>query len=169
MTATVCTLKASRIMSVVRQSIAYHNVFELEAPPERVFPLLCPVREHEWIPTWKAEIVHSKSGFAELDCVFRTDNPVEGKRTWICTHYKPPRAIEYTSFSDLGYIMCIGIQLQLRGESATHVAWSRRFIATNPSGEDWIEQMDKAPASKATEGLAMLLGHFLKTGSMLKP
>jgi len=156
-------------MSVASQTFGFQNEFELKASPERVFPLLCPVREHEWIPTWKAEIVNSKSGFAELDCVFCTDNPTEGKRTWICTHYDPPRAIEYASFSDIGYIMRIDIRLESRGENATHVSWSRRFIATNSSGDAWLKQMDKASALKATEWLATLLGHFLETGSMLRP
>ena len=161
-------LEDSRIMSGIGQCFACHSMFGIEAPPERVFPLLCPVREHEWIPTWKAEMVHSKSGVAELDCVFRTNSSLEGNRTWICTNYAPPRTIGYTSFSDLGYIMRLDIRLEARGENATHVSWSRRFIATNPTGEAWVKQLDTASASKATERLATLLGHFLTTGSMLR-
>ena len=42
------------------------------AAPEKVFPLLCPVREADWIPGWQYELVYSESGVAELGCVFTT-------------------------------------------------------------------------------------------------
>ncbi len=44
----------------------------LDAPPELVFPLLCPVRETEWVIDWKPKVVFSESGLAEADCVFIT-------------------------------------------------------------------------------------------------
>jgi len=39
---------------------------------EQVFPLLCPVRECEWVSDWDPLCVISKSGVAEVDCVFVT-------------------------------------------------------------------------------------------------
>lgn len=47
-----------------------------DAPPDRVFPLLCPVREAEWVPDWKYQLIYSQSGFAEEGCVFTTPNDV---------------------------------------------------------------------------------------------
>ena len=44
----------------------------LGAPPTEVFPLLCPVREAEWVKDWRPRLVLSDSGFAEPDCVFIT-------------------------------------------------------------------------------------------------
>ena len=35
------------------------------ATPERVFPLLCPVREAEWVPDWQYRLIYSESGVAE--------------------------------------------------------------------------------------------------------
>ena len=35
---------------------------QVAAPPEKIFPLLCPVREKEWIPGWHAETVYLASG-----------------------------------------------------------------------------------------------------------
>ena len=39
----------------------------IEAPPARVFPLICPVRETEWLDGWgeQLEVIHSDSGLAE--------------------------------------------------------------------------------------------------------
>ncbi len=42
------------------------------APPSAVFPLLCPVREGEWLPGWQYRLIWSDSGIAELGCVFTT-------------------------------------------------------------------------------------------------
>ena len=45
-----------------------------DAPPEKVFPLLCPVREEEWVPGWQGRVIYSQSGVAESSCVFATPN-----------------------------------------------------------------------------------------------
>lgn len=147
--------------------VVYEDSFDLSAPPDRVFPLLCPVREHEWIPGWRAQLVYSRSGFAELDCVFTTDQPNEGMRTWICTRYQPNHAIGYTSFSSAGYLMRLEVELQARQPTGTRVSWNRRFIATSPEGNAWLGRLPAPGASQATQGLAKLLEHYLATGVML--
>ncbi|MFZ0286284.1 MAG: hypothetical protein WAL32_13730 [Terriglobales bacterium] len=58
------------------------------APPEQVFPLLCPVRETEWVPGWQHTLIYSKSGVAEAGCVFITEE--NGREiTWLITEYDP--------------------------------------------------------------------------------
>lgn len=47
-------------------------VMHASVRPEKVLPLLCPIREYEWIEIWECEMIHSNSGYAELDCVFKT-------------------------------------------------------------------------------------------------
>jgi hypothetical protein len=148
--------------------LTFNDTFALKAPAADVFPLLCPLREHEWIPTWKAEILYSQSGHAELDCTFTTDSPAEGKRTWICTRYEPDFAISYTSYSEAGYVMCLDITLRPVGTDFTEVTWLRRFVATTTSGKDWMNSLDPTAAAKATQKLASLLDHFLTTGTMLR-
>jgi len=60
-----------------------------DAPPEKVFPLLCPVREADWVPGWKYRLVYSESGFAEDGCVFSTPNDAGPDSIWMLTHYDP--------------------------------------------------------------------------------
>ena len=57
------------------ETIERTDHFDVPATPDRVFPLLCPVREYEWIPGWECDVLHSVSGVAEEDCVFRTRFP----------------------------------------------------------------------------------------------
>ena len=47
----------------------------LKGTPDDIFPLLCPVREYEWLETWQCEMIYTKSGFTELDCIFKTSLP----------------------------------------------------------------------------------------------
>ena len=148
-------------------TLVSNEVFELNAPPDLVFPLLCPTREHDWIPTWRATIVHSKSGLAELDCVFTTDNSEDGHRTWVCTHYEPRRAIGYTIFSTAGYVSRLDIRLDPYG-NGTRVHWSRRFIACSDEGNAWIDSRDPDRVASTTRMLAKLLAHYLETGTMLR-
>jgi hypothetical protein len=62
----------------------------LVAPPAAVFPLLCPVREADWIDGWNPLQVLSHSGLAEPDCVFVTDaEPFDA--VWFITRHEPER------------------------------------------------------------------------------
>ena len=67
-----------------------------DAPPAEVFPLLCPVREYEWIEPWSCDMVFSESGLAESNAVFRTRFPAQGgEETWIVCRYEKDRAIAF--------------------------------------------------------------------------
>jgi len=61
----------------------------IEARPETVFPLVCPVREAEWLEGWRdaLEMVHSESGLAEEGCVFRTRVPGRPETVWMITRH----------------------------------------------------------------------------------
>ena len=67
----------------------------IEAPPAAVFPLLCPVREGEWLDGWAegCELVHSRSGVAEPGCVFRTSHPGHPVTTWVITTHDPQAGV----------------------------------------------------------------------------
>src|SRR5208283_1284485 len=50
----------------------YKREIMLHSTKDKVFPLLCPVREYEWFNDWKCTMVYSESGVAENNCVFYT-------------------------------------------------------------------------------------------------
>lgn len=63
-------------------------VQRLDGPASDVFPLLCPVREAEWIVGWDPRLVVTASGVAERDCVFVTEaSPHEA--VWYVTRHEP--------------------------------------------------------------------------------
>ena len=46
----------------------------INASPEIVFPLLCPVREVEWLDGWEYKMIYCVSGLIEKGAVFSTAN-----------------------------------------------------------------------------------------------
>lgn len=66
----------------------------LSGAVEQVFPLLCPVREAQWIEGWDPEVVFTDSGIAEEDCVFITRDE-RGTATWTVTTYAPPHRMDF--------------------------------------------------------------------------
>jgi hypothetical protein len=64
----------------------------LQGPPAAVIPLLCPVREADWIEGWDPLVVWSSSGVAEPDCAFVT--PGESHpATWYITRHEPDAGV----------------------------------------------------------------------------
>ena len=59
----------------------------INAKPEIVFPLLCPVREAEWLDGWKYNLIYSETGFAEKGCIFSTPHKEEEDTIWIITEH----------------------------------------------------------------------------------
>lgn len=142
------------------------DVMHLDAEPERVFPLLCPVLEYDWIEDWSCELLHSVSGVAEEGCIFRTQFKVEGKMTWVVSRYEAPWRIEFAGFVPGSHIM--RLKLKLRPEGAgTSLSWTREFTATDAAGEKWVAAYTEGEHNTMMTRLERMLKYYLNTGTML--
>jgi hypothetical protein len=101
--------------------------FELKAEAARIFPLLCPVREYDWIPDWSCEMRYSESGLAEKDAIFVTTIMPGKKATWCCVTYEPPELVEYVFVVSGGSVVRLSIRLEGVGDGRTRVTWAMRF------------------------------------------
>jgi hypothetical protein len=87
--------------SFASRRVAHEYTQTNPAAPERVFPLLCPVREADWIPGWRYKLIYSESGVAELGCVFTTEDRVVESEKYssgsdeelILEKLEPPRSL----------------------------------------------------------------------------
>lgn len=62
-----------------------HQAIQIwQGTPQKIFPLLCPVRETEWIAEWSPLKVISNSGLMELECIF-TEADGEQTAIWLVT------------------------------------------------------------------------------------
>ncbi len=142
------------------RNLTFDASFLAPAPPERVFPLLCPIREREWVPGWQCDVLHSLTGFACLDCVFTTPLAEGGTMTWVVSRYEPPRRMEFTCFAPGLFVMRLDIAVAPHGE-ASRLDWSRRFVALGPHGEQALRDRTPETLQQQMDRLELALGRHL--------
>lgn len=141
-------------------------VQQFKAPPSKVFPLLCPVREHEWIEPWHCEMLHSDSGIAEKNCVFRTRFPGESSDdVWVINHYEPNTRIEFVRVNALR-AMCLSITLTGNGDGTTNAVNEQLLVGLTEQGNQSLDSMADSFSFEMRMGEAML-NHYLTTGKLL--
>lgn len=108
----------------------------LVAPPAAVFPLLCPVREADWIEGWDPVVVYSGSGFAEPDCVFVTAaEPADA--IWYVTRHEPHRFVEMLKVTP-GLTACrLTISLAPSGDG-TDATITYAHTSLGPDGDAFV-------------------------------
>lgn len=145
-------------------------VQRIKASPERVFPLLCPVRETEWLDGWTFELLRSASGYAEEGCVFRTQLPGEPETIWIVTrHDAGAGRVEFARVT-AGLIatrLCIRVEAAGLGESSVQITYE-----LTPTSQDGVravtEHHSEEAFRKSMYWWERSINHFLETGTILR-
>lgn len=113
----------------------------LKATPERIFPLLCPTREYDWIEMWQCQMIYSKSGYAEEGCVFSTDFPQDGGQdVWVISRHEPNELIQFVRVNPLRAIK-YDISLKDNGDGTTTVLWEQIITALNVEGNKHVSDI----------------------------
>jgi hypothetical protein len=143
------------------------------APAERVFPLLCPVREADWVPGWQYRLIYSDSGVAELGCVFATPNPppsvsdsqAASETAWIVTEYDPSAFRIGFVWINPGQVvtdLCIQLTPAEKGTTRAHIRY--RYTGLSPEGNREVERYDQKWFRAKMEGWESAINHYLRTG-----
>lgn len=135
----------------------------LAGTPQEVFPLLCPVREYDWIPDWSCTMVHSTSGVAELGCLFTR----ERGETWITTRYEPPTRIDYTIVLPGLAVRTLAFALTASGPRTTSAALRTTATALGPDGVEEVRGWTANHQREMWRLREAQLNHYLSTGSPL--
>lgn len=146
---------------------ARHSYLQrLVRPPREVFPLLCPVREAEWIPGWAPRLVLSNSGTAEGGAVFIT--PGEPEAVWTVTRYEPPERIAFIKVTPGVTVGQVGIVLRPDADGGTYadVTYAYTSLGT-PEGDAAVAAFTADAYGEAMKLWERRLNHFLGTGTML--
>ena len=147
------------------RSVSRYSHF-IAAPPGIVFPLLCPVREYEWIDVWQGKLLYARSGAAEEDCIFTSHSFDEiGPETWVCSRYEPPLRIDYLRFTAHTVIR---LELTLKpADTGTDLAAA--FVATGitGTGKSLVAGFGPATCTEFSRPCFLMLDHFVRTGTML--
>lgn len=156
-------------MKIVRPNRKkYEYAQHLGASPEKVFPLLCPVLEAEWVPGWMPDLVISESGVCEQECMFirPAEIPSEpNKSIWIVTKHDAVNwAIEMYKVVPEHTISKFQISLERDSGNSTIAHISYEITAIGVAGERFMKEFSKEWYQGFMEEWEQQMNYYLKTG-----
>ena len=149
----------------VRVSHEYTQTNEM--PPDKVFPLLCPAREADWVPGWKYHLIYSASGFAEDGCVFSTPNDGGPDTTWMVTHYDPAAYTIAYAWVEPGMIatqLRISLAPAAGGKTSAHIRYF--YTGLSPAGNAALERYTPEWFRTKMQSWESAINHYLRTGRL---
>jgi hypothetical protein len=154
-------------MNIIKPNRTTHTYRQqLHAPPDKVFPLLCPVRETEWADGWMPELVISTSSVAEHDCFFITPDE-RGTAFWYITHHEPEKWFVEMFKILPGMTACrLNIQLSKNGDECfADVTYTHTSL--DLTGDEFVAKFTAEHYKKFMQAWEKELNHFLLTGRLL--
>lgn len=138
------------------------------ATPEKVFPLLCPVREAEWVPGWQYRLIYSASGVAEPGCVFTTPNPDGSETTWQVTHYDEQNFAIHFAWIQPGMIAAqIEIRLGSADEHQTYARIKYTYTGLSAAGNSELQRYDNEWFRHKMLSWQSAINTYLDTGRLI--
>jgi hypothetical protein len=140
---------------------------QLVAEPAKVFPLLCPVREADWIEGWDPLVVFSHSGVAEPDCVFLTEAS-PSNAIWYITRHEPDHGfVEMLKITPAVTACKLTIQLRPveRGSEAT-ITYAHTSLG--PEGDAFVASFTQEHFQQFMRDWEARMNHYLAHGSVLR-
>lgn len=147
----------------LRERRRFSQSQRVAAPPATIFPLLCPVREYDWIPEWDCRLVYTASGLAEPGCIFQTDRAADGGLdTWVISRHEPPVRIGFVRINPLRSIQ-YDIRLEPSGNDSTILVWEQVITALSDDGDSYVAALVEANFVAGIKKLEELLNHYLES------
>jgi hypothetical protein len=161
-----------RVQAPVRVTRTY--VQTLEGTPQQVMPLLCPVREAEWVKGWDPELVLSSCGLVEKDCVFTTRDG-EREATWVVTEHAPDRGLVEMIKTTPGFAV-VRLSIRLRSLKTDSAASDRtaaevtyQYTALGAEGEAFVRGRTEAAYLEFMRAWEAALNEHLRSGRGASP
>lgn len=142
----------------------------IDAAPDRVFPLLCPVREAEWLDGWRFRMIHSMSGLVEDGAVFATPGEGEADTIWVVTRHDPAHyVVEFARFTPESRVCTLRIGVRPDGRDRSSVDIAYTYTTLSPAGDAFLERaVSEAAFLEAVTFWERSMNHWLATGERLR-
>lgn len=151
----------------VRTVSSYTQI--IDAPPGVVFPLLCPVRESEWVDQWVGSPVFARQGIAEQDGVFATHHAdPAGATIWVIAKHDPVlHDLEFVTFVPHDQVFRLSISVRPFGPAQSEVRVTYVRTATSPEGNiRLLARRDANGDQHLMREWELDMNHFLGTGTI---
>ena len=111
-----------------------------EFPPEAVFPMLCPVREAEWVAGWDPVVVYTHSGVAETGCTFITSQDGRDAVWYIVRHDPEHHAVEMVKITPQVTACRLRIDVRADGKGGCEAEVTYSHTALGQEGRSLVDQ-----------------------------
>jgi hypothetical protein len=154
-------------MKIVKPNRATHTYTQqLIAAPDRVLPLLCPVREADWIEGWDPLLVLSDSGVAENDCVFVTTAQPANAIWYITRHDSEAGFVEMLKITPDVTACRLSIQLSPTADGcAARITYAHTSLGLD--GDAFVAAFTPEYYAQFMQDWEARINHFLQHGSAL--
>ena len=141
----------------------------IHADPARVFDLLCPVREAEWLDGWDYTLLHSESGLAEEGCVFLSRQEGEKDTIWMITRRDVlNREIDFVRATPESRIARLTIAVHEKATNVSKVMKTYVITALCEEGNKFLEAFSQENFEAAMKFWEKSMNYYLETGKKLK-
>jgi hypothetical protein len=152
-----------------RKTLVYTE--KLEATPEEIFPLICPVGEEKWIYSWgndTYELIYSESGVNELGCIFKTSYPNGIPSLWTTVKFdKENYEIEFLVHLFELVVFMYNVRLYKNEDNSTTMKSEYTVTAISEKGNAVIDNIETV-FGKTNSERKMALKYYLKKGEKIK-
>ena len=153
-------------MDAIQITFNYNQIND--GTPEEVFPLLCPVREKDWLDGWEYKMIYSKSGLIEKDCVFSTPHHGKLDTIWYVNQYDQNNfTIEFIRLTPNETVVKINISLSLTADQKTEANISYQYTSLNEEQNNYIENGLEDQFQENMKWWEKSINHYLKSGEKL--
>ncbi len=140
----------------------------INADPVKVFDLLCPVKEAEWLDGWDYSLLHSESGLAEEGCVFLSRQEGEKDTIWMITRRDVTnREIEFVRATPESRIARLVIAVDEKAPKVSKVKITYIITALCEEGNRFLEAFTQDNFEGAMKFWEASMNYYLETGEKL--
>ena len=139
----------------------------LVAEPAVVFPLLCPVREADWLDGWDPILIVAESGVAEPDCIFVTPSEPNNAIWYITRHEPDIDFVEMLKITPL--VTACKLSIQLRpAASGSEAVITYTHTSLGPEGDAFVASFTEDYYRQFMQEWETRINHYLLHGSVLR-
>ncbi len=141
----------------------------ISADPSKVFDLLCPVKEAQWLEGWDYTLLHSESGLAEEGCVFLSRQEGEKDTIWMISKRDVQnREIEFVRATPESRIARLTIAVDEKEAQVSKVQITYVITALCEEGNQFLEAFTEEYFEAAMKFWEKSMNYYLETGKRLR-
>lgn len=154
-------------MKIIKPNRRKHGCHQTwKGTVDSVFPLLCPVKEADWVPGWEPRLVISNSGLMEKNCIF-IEPEGDNEAIWIVTAYERNRYLDMYRILPGVTASQFTISLEENNDlTDAHITYEHTSLGVG--GDKIIQAFTEDYFNEFMLHFETAINHYLETGSMIE-